>query len=116
MSDPETATAETPTAEAPAAAVPDPAPAQPAVASPESAIQRIEEAALAALAKVEAIPADLGSKVADMEVRVHQEVDTFWANVIANVSARVETPIHNYLHDEKEALKARLSVLFHKEG
>lgn len=43
---------------------------------------------------------------------LHAEVDAFWANVLANVSAHVETPIHNYLHAEKEALKARISQLF----
>ena len=40
------------------------------------------------------------------------EVETFWKNVFANVSSKVETPIHNYLLTETEALKARLKALF----
>lgn len=40
------------------------------------------------------------------------EVETFWKNVFANVSNKVETPIHNYLLTETEALKARLKALF----
>jgi hypothetical protein len=40
------------------------------------------------------------------------EIETFWANVFANVSNKVETPIHNYLLTETEALKARLKALF----
>lgn len=47
---------------------------------------------------------------------IHQEIEVFWSNVFANVSAKVETPIHNYLHAEKEALKARVEALFHKEA
>ena len=37
-----------------------------------------------------------------------QEIEVFWANVFSNVSGRVETSVHNYLHTETEALKARL--------
>jgi hypothetical protein len=40
------------------------------------------------------------------------EVEVFWQNVLLNVSAHVETPIHNFLHAEKEALKARLKLHF----
>ena len=40
------------------------------------------------------------------------EIETFWKNVFANVSSKVETPIHNYLLSETEALKARLKSLF----
>ena len=40
------------------------------------------------------------------------EVETFWRNVFANVSGRVETSVHNYLLTETEALKARLKSLF----
>ena len=29
---------------------------------------------------------------------IHQEIEVFWSNVFANVSSKVETPIHNYLH------------------
>ena len=120
MSDPETTTTETPAVEGPAAAAPDPVPAevpaQPAAASPESAIQRIEDAALAALAKVEAIPAELESKAADMEARIHQEVDVMWENLRANVSSVVPTTVHNFMHGEMEGLKARVSSLFHKEA
>ena len=39
------------------------------------------------------------------------EVERFWQNVVLNVSTKVETPIHNFLHAEKEALKARLKQL-----
>lgn len=39
------------------------------------------------------------------------ELDTFWQNVLANVSAKVETPIHNFLREETEALKARLKAV-----
>ena len=41
-----------------------------------------------------------------------REIEVFWANVFANVSTKVETPIHNYLLTETEALKARLKALF----
>ena len=41
-----------------------------------------------------------------------QEIEVFWANVFSNVSGRVETSVHNYLHTETEALKARLKSLF----
>jgi len=41
-----------------------------------------------------------------------REIEVFWANVFANVSSKVETPIHNYLLTETEALKARLKSLF----
>lgn len=44
------------------------------------------------------------------------EVDVLWQNLLVNVSARVETPIHNFLHDEVQALKARLAALFQKEA
>ena len=44
--------------------------------------------------------------------KLHAEVDTFWQNVFANVSSKIETPLHNYLHAETEALKARLKALF----
>jgi hypothetical protein len=40
------------------------------------------------------------------------EIEAFWQNILINVSSKVETPIHNYLHAEKEALKARLKQLF----
>ncbi len=40
-----------------------------------------------------------------------QEIERFWQNVVLNVSTKVETPIHNFLHAEKEALKARLKQL-----
>ncbi|WP_257306301.1 hypothetical protein [Geothrix campi] len=39
------------------------------------------------------------------------EIDAFWQNILANVSAKVETPIHNFLREETEALKARLKAL-----
>ena len=44
--------------------------------------------------------------------KLHAEVDTFWQNVFANVSSKIETPLHNYLHAETEALKSRLKALF----
>lgn len=40
------------------------------------------------------------------------ELDAFWQNVLFNVSSKVETPIHNFLHAETEALRARLKSLF----
>ena len=39
------------------------------------------------------------------------EIDAFWQNILANVSAKVETPVHNFLREETEALKARLKAL-----
>lgn len=39
------------------------------------------------------------------------EIEAFWTNVLTNVSPRVETPIHNLLFDETEALKVRLRAL-----
>ena len=40
------------------------------------------------------------------------EIERFWQNVFTNVSGKVETSVHNYLHTETEALKARLKALF----
>lgn len=40
------------------------------------------------------------------------EVDAFLQNLLANVSPRVETSIHNHLFAETEALRARLKLLF----
>ncbi len=40
------------------------------------------------------------------------ELNTFWQNLLANVSPYVETSIHNFLHSETEALRARLKSLF----
>jgi len=41
-----------------------------------------------------------------------REIEAFWSNVLLNVSSKVETPIHNFLHSETEALKVRLKNLF----
>ena len=82
-----------------------PNPAEEPTLTPQTAIEQIEARAEEAIAAIKATPSE-------MEAKVHAEVDTFWANVVANVSARVETPIHNFIHAEKEALKARLSALF----
>lgn len=65
---------------------------------PETAIEKIE------------------AEAGDILAKVHAEVDAMWLAIFTNVSNRVETPIHNFLHNEKEALKARLSALFHKEN
>ena len=40
------------------------------------------------------------------------EIDCFWQNIFVNVSSKVDTPTHNYLLTEIEALKARLKSLF----
>ena len=39
------------------------------------------------------------------------EIEVFWQNVVLNVSPHVETSIHNFLHDELAALKARLKSI-----
>ena len=113
-------TTETPIAEAPAAAVPDPAPAeapaQAAATSTESLIARVEEEAAQAIEAIKESAAGLESKAADMEARIHQEVDVMWENLRANVSSVVPTTVHNFMHGEMEGLKARVSSLFHKEA
>ena len=52
----------------------------------------------------------------EIEALIHQEIEAFWESFRANVSSKVETPVHNFMHGEKEALKARISALFHKEN
>lgn len=47
---------------------------------------------------------------------IHQEIEAFWENIRANVSSHIETPLHNFMHAEKEALKARIAALFVKEA
>ena len=59
------------------------------------------------VAEVEAVPATLSAQ-AHLAL---QEVEVFWANILANVSDKVETPIHNFILAETEALKARISAL-----
>lgn len=39
------------------------------------------------------------------------EVHAFWENIVRNVSTQVATPIHNFIHAEVEALKARLKAI-----
>lgn len=40
------------------------------------------------------------------------EIEAFWQNILLNVSSKVETPIHNFLRSEIDALKARLRAHF----
>ena len=58
-------------------------------------------------AAVEAIP----SRVQAMEQAIHARVDVLWNNIVANVSALIPTIAHNFIHQEKEALKAEISKI-----
>ena len=40
------------------------------------------------------------------------EVDAFWQNLCMNVMPRLDTDVHNFIHAEKESLKARLKAFF----
>ena len=120
MSDPKTTITETPVAEAPAAevpSVPESAPAEsvaeetPKALGTESLIVQVEVDASRAIAAIKEAAAELESKGAGLEARIHQEIDTLWANIRANVSSVVPTTVHNFIETEKEALKARISSL-----
>jgi len=43
---------------------------------------------------------------------IHAEIDALWAAILVNISSRVETPIHNFIHDEYQSLKDRITKLF----
>ena len=110
MSDPETTdqTPQQPAEDVPAPAVTEPT-TEPDQATLEASIPsltvRVEVDAEKALAAVTTAATGLLD-------RIHAEVDVLWGNVFANVSSRVETPIHNYLESEIQALKARIVALF----
>ena len=43
--------------------------------------------------------------------QVHAEIDTFWQSYFINVAVVLETRLHNYLEQEKDALKERIANL-----
>jgi hypothetical protein len=56
------------------------------------------------------------ASIEGLEAQLHAEVEAMWQSLFANVCNQVDTRIHNFMHGEKEALKARISALFHKEA
>lgn len=104
MADEVTATSIDPTTEA--------APVVPPAEAPETAIQRIEDVAKAAIAeveaKLEAVPAAIDARIAI----INSHFDAFAEEVRANVSAQIPTTAHNALLALKETLRAKIIALF----
>ena len=71
----------------------------------------LEAAPKAVEALVQPAVVDTAAKVAQL----HQHIDTFWGDVVRNISGQIPLAAHNTLHDLKEALRARLVDLISKE-
>jgi hypothetical protein len=50
-------------------------------------------------------------EASSIESLVHAAINTFWADVVTNVTSKIPTELHNTLHSLKEDLRARLLSL-----